>query len=128
MANFRCERIFVVLDEPVPGLDHLRAIDPVELAWLHSDNDAIANGVQPLRDFSFAPFERPRWRPASEGLATVRALITLYEKWLQRGEDPYGCKPTVLQNKLVVLRQLQSVLDAADTRDRKFYLAVRDLA
>ena len=28
MANFRCERLFVMLDEPVPGLDHLKAVDP----------------------------------------------------------------------------------------------------
>ena len=38
MANFRCERLFVMLDEPVPGLNHLKAVDPVEFAWHHSDD------------------------------------------------------------------------------------------
>jgi hypothetical protein len=40
MANFRCERLFVMLDEPVPGLNHLKAVDAVEFAWHHSDAHA----------------------------------------------------------------------------------------
>lgn len=53
MANFRCERLFVVLDEPVPGLDHVRAVDPVEFAWLGTDAHAGALGVTPLSSFAF---------------------------------------------------------------------------
>jgi hypothetical protein len=37
MANFRCERAFVMLDEPVPGLNHLKAVDPEAFAYLLSD-------------------------------------------------------------------------------------------
>ncbi|MBY0395236.1 MAG: hypothetical protein K2X91_02045, partial [Thermoleophilia bacterium] len=71
MANFRCERLFVMLDEPVPGLNHMKAVDPVEFAWHDSDLDAQRLDLTPLGDFSFAPFERRRWSPASEGLKTV---------------------------------------------------------
>jgi hypothetical protein len=60
-------------------------------------------------------------------LTTVRALIDLFEKRLATGE--YGhFKPEVLQTKLCVLKSLEQVLDAADTYDRNFYFAMKDLA
>ena len=40
MANFRCERLFLMLDEPIPGLDHLRAVDPEQFAWHGTDREA----------------------------------------------------------------------------------------
>ncbi len=124
MANFRCERLFVMLDEPVPGLDHLKAVDVAEFAWHDSDGDAEALGLKPLGDFTFAPFERRRWRPASEGLKTVRALIKFYGK----GPDGEGQDAAEGRTKrLDVLRQVEAVLDAADGRDRRFYLSARDL-
>ncbi len=131
MANFRCERVLVMLDDPVPGLDHLRAVDPVKLADLFSetlDNHAMDAGLTPLTDFLFAPFDRPRWKPALKGLQTVQGLIALYQQWQSAGIDPFsaGGTPRWAQD-LEVLSQLEAVLDAADTRDRKFYFAARDL-
>ena len=128
MANFRCERLFVMLDEPVPGLNHLKAIDPVEFAWLHSDDHAEQAGLTPLGDFTFAPFERPRWQPAARGLKTVRGLIDLYRGWLAQGQNPYGYADEVLTTNLRVLGQVEAVLKAADSRDRRFYLAAKDLS
>jgi hypothetical protein len=128
MANFRCERLFVVLDDPVPGLNHLKAVDPVEFAWHFSDDHAAQAGLTPLGDFTFAPFERPRWQPAAKGLETVRGLIALYRGWLAEGRNPYGFAEDVLATKLGVLGQVEAVLDAADSRDRRFYLAAKDLA
>jgi hypothetical protein len=126
MANFRCERLFVMLDEPVPGLDHLRAVDPVAFAWLLSDHDAEQVGLTPLSTFTYAPFDRERWRPAAEGLKTVRGLIALYQERLARVQVEEGRKKGVLATKLAVLRQVEAVLDAADCRDRRFYFAARD--
>lgn len=135
MANHRCERIFVTLERPVPGLDHLKAVDPVELAWHGSNEDAESIGVTPLEDFCVAAFdgperyhEKPRWRPAAAGLKTVRAVIALYEKRIADRSDPRGRTPETLGKKVAVLRQLESVLDQADARDIRFYLAVKDLA
>jgi hypothetical protein len=128
MANFRCERLFVMLDEPVPGLNHLKAIDPVEFAWHRSDDKAEQAGLTPLGSFTFAPFERPRWQPAAKGLGTVRGLIELYRRWLDQGHNPYGYTEEVLTSKLAVLDQVEAVLDAADSLDRRFYLAAKDLA
>ncbi|MFO0952959.1 MAG: hypothetical protein U0835_17765 [Isosphaeraceae bacterium] len=128
MANFRCERLYVMLDEPVPGLDHLRAVDPVEFAHLGSDDDAERLGVTPLSDFTFAPFERKRWRHADEGLKTVRALIRLYQDEVALTDPGREPRNQVLSNQLVVLAQVEAVLDAASARGRRFYLAAKDLA
>jgi len=128
MADFRCERLFVMLDEPVPGLNHLKALDPFEFASLYSDDHAAQAGLTPLSTFTFAPFERPIWRPAAEGLRTVRGLIELYRTWLAQGHNPYGLTNEALAANLTVLGQVEGVLNAADSRDRQFYLAARDLA
>jgi hypothetical protein len=127
MANFRCERLFVMLDDPIPGFDHLRAVEPFEFAESVSDSEALTLGVTPLNDFAYAPFQRPRWRPAAEGLESVRALIGLYEKWLARGKCDFGYRMDFVEQKLRVMRQVESVLDAADTHDRQFHFAMRDL-
>jgi hypothetical protein len=127
MANFRCERLFVMLDEPVPGLNHLKAVDPIEFAWLHSDHHAESLRLIPLGSFVFAPFDRKKWYPAAEGLKTVRGLIDLYQTWISRGHNEYGFSNETLTTKLDVLRQVESVLEAADARDRRFYFAAKDL-
>ena len=68
MANFRCERLFVMLDEPIPGLNHLKAVEPFQFASLCSDDHAAHAGLTPHDTFTFAPFERPAWQPAATGL------------------------------------------------------------
>lgn len=131
MANFRCERVFVILDEPVPGLDHLKAVDPEGFAALLSDELSFwltEAGHTPLIDFLYAPFDRPRWRRAGKGLDSVRAAIALYRQWLTAGSNPLGWPIARMERELVVLGQVEGVLDAADTRDRRFYFAAKDLA
>lgn len=131
MANFRCERVLVMLDEPVPGLNHLRAVDAEAFAELLSDEMSfwmVEGGHTPLTDFLFAPFDRPRWRPASKGLESVRAAMELYQKWLDAGENPLGWPRDRMERELVVLGQAEDVLDQADSRDRKFYFAAKDFA
>jgi hypothetical protein len=131
MANFRCERAIVMLDEPVPGLDHLRAVDPVGFAELL--NDAISfwmveAGYTPLTDFLYAPYDRPKGRPAGKGLRSVRGSMELYRKWLDAGTNPLGCTRESLERDLAVLSQVAEGLDLADARDRRFYFAARDSA
>ena len=131
MANFRCERAFVMLDEPVPGLDHLKAVDPKGFADLL--NEAISfwmveAGYPPLTDFLYAPYDRAKWRPAGKGLRSVRGAMELYRKWLEAGANPLGCSQERLEQDLAVLAQVAEALDRADGRDRRFYFAARDLA
>src|SRR4051812_47076991 len=110
MANYRCERIFVMLERGISGLDHLNAVDPVELAWHQSDSDAEALGLTPIGEFCVAAFdgpppyrEKPKWHSASTGLRTVRGLMAAYEKRMASGNDPRGRSVTQLEKTLVVL-------------------------
>lgn len=131
MANFRGERVFVMLDEPVPGLDHLNAVDVVGFAALLSDELSFwltDAGVTPLIDFLYAPFDRPKWRPAGKGLRSVHGVMELYRQWLNAGSNPLGWSRERMEAELVVLGQVADVLDAADARNRRFYFAARDLA
>lgn len=127
MANFRCERLLVILDEPVRGLNHLAAVDAEEFACHFSDQIAEDAGLVPLGDFTFAPFDRPRWSRAAKGLATVRGLIGIYGRWIEQGSNPQSLATQVVEMMLEVMRQVEAVLDAADSADRRFYLAARDL-
>lgn len=117
-----------MLDEPVPGLDHLRAVDPVRFSMHYSDEHAEQLGLKPLSDFTFAPFERPRWAKASVGLRTVRGLRELYLDWLTKGSNPFGFTAEMLTKKTEVLEQVEAVLSAAADWDRRFYLAAKDMA
>jgi hypothetical protein len=131
MANFRCERALVMLDEPVPGLNHLRAVDPEGFADLLNEAMSfwmVEAGNAPLTDFLYAPGDRPKWRPAGKGLRSVRGAMELYRKWLEAGENPLGRTQQSLERDLAVLGQVAEVLDLADGRDRRFYFAARDLA
>lgn len=127
MASFRLERLFVMLNEPVPGLDHLKVIDATEFAWHNSDQHAESLGVTPLGAFTFAPSDPPEWHDARESLATVHALRSLYANWIAKGTNPLGYKEAVLVKKAAVLEKAEEILAAADSLGRKFYLAARDL-
>lgn len=131
MANFRCERAFVMFDEPVPGLNHLRAVDAEGFADLLNEAMSfwmVEAGYTPLTDFLYAPFDRPKWRPAGKGLRSVRGAMELYRKWLAADTNPLGCSRESMEKDLAVLGQVAEVLDLADGRDRRFYFAARDLA
>jgi hypothetical protein len=61
-------------------------------------------------------------------LKTIRGLLGLYRGRLAQGRNPFGFSEEVLKAKVAVLTQVEAVLDAADSRDRQFYLAAKDLA
>jgi hypothetical protein len=127
MANFRLERLFVILDEPVPGIDNLKAVDPVEFAWHCSNHIAEQLGVTPFDDFAYAPFQQPKWHEPDEGLKTAKALLDQYRRWLDAGTNPYMYASETLKSKIIVLEQVEDLLTAASSLDRQFYLAAKDL-
>lgn len=138
MANFRAERVFVMLKEPIPGFDHLKALDPTTLcsACTLSENDSNCLNLDGLFSFGVAagerpwePREKPRWRAASKGLVALRGLLTHYDDRIAKGEGSCGgLIPSALPEVAAVLRHLEGVLEKADAYDRRFYLAVKDLA
>jgi hypothetical protein len=138
VANFRAERVFVMLREPIDGFDHFNAVEPSELctACVLSETDSESLGLEPLFSFgvaqgerSWEPREKPKWRAASKGLSTVRGLLAHYDDRIAKGEGSCGgLIPSALPKIAAALRRLEAVLDKADTYDRKFCFAVKDLA
>ncbi len=137
MANFRAERIFVMLDSAIPGFDHIKAIDPAELcrACTTTRTDSDLLNLPPLENFTFAagdrswePRQKSRWFHAADGLKSARGLIAYYQAQITKGEgSAAGLPQTALRPLVETLRQLETLLDKADTYDRKFSLAVKDL-
>lgn len=137
MANFRAERVFVMLKEPIQGFDHIKAVDPTDLceACVLSEADSDSLDLDRLFNFgvaagerSWEPREKARWRRAAKGLKAVRGLLTHYDERIAKGEASCGgLVSSALPKIAAVLRQLEAVLDKADTYDRRFYLAVKDL-
>ena len=59
----------------------------------------------------------------------MRGLLAHYDDRIARGEGSSGgLIASALPKIAAVLRQLEAVLDKADTHDRRFCLAVKDLA
>ena len=122
MANFRAERLFIRVEgaldfDPNEGIDH------EEFAYIMVC-DGKAYDRTSLQDYTFAPFDRPRWFRASKGLATVRAVIAEMEAERDSAEPD---QKSLLEKKIEVLRVVEDKLDAIDVKDYKFYFLARDL-
>ena len=129
MANFRCERVVVKLEQPVPGLNHLRAVNSEAFADALTeelDNALSDDGVETLTAFLYAPFDRPKWHPAAASLEAIRAALAILERWHAAESVPVARTKTALAEDISALRQVAEVLDAADTRDRRFHFLAQD--
>jgi len=122
MANFRAERLFIRVAGTL-NFDPNEGINAEEFAFAMIC-DADAYDRPSLQDYTFAPFDRPRWFRASEGLATVRALIAEEEAKLSSASPD---QKTHLEKKIEVLRVVEDRLDAIDLKDYKFHFLARDL-
>lgn len=122
MANFRAERLFIRVNGAL-DFDPNEGINVEEFAYAMVC-DADAYDRPSLQDYSFAPFERPRWFPASKGLATVRAVIAEDEAKLCSATPE---EKTEIENRISVLSAVEDKLDAIDLKGYKFYFLVRDL-
>jgi hypothetical protein len=77
-----------------------------------------------LRDYTFAPFERPRWFKATEGLQTIQAVIKENEAKLASATPE---QRTRIEKRIEVLRAVEDKLDRIDFKDYKFHFLARDL-
>lgn len=123
MADFRLEKLYVILDEPIPGINHFQAVDPEEFAWHGTFDLAQQLGITPLDDFTYAPFEEEVWHPAGAGLKTIRALLKEFRRQAATSEEVQQR----LQPTLAMFEKLEELFDQADAHDREFYLSARDL-
>lgn len=122
MANFRAERLFIRVAGEL-DFDPNEGINAEEFAFIMVC-DPGAYDRPSLQDYTFAPFDRPRWFRASEGLATVRAVIAEMDAKRSSVEPE---QRTHIENKIEVLRVVEDKLDAIDLRDYKFHFLARDL-
>jgi hypothetical protein len=122
MANFRAERLFIRVAGAL-DFDPNDGINPEEFAFAMVC-DANAYDRSSLQDFSFAPFDRARWFRASEGLATIRAVIAEEEAKLGSATPE---QKTHIETKITVLRVVEDKLDAIDLKGYKFHFLARDL-
>jgi hypothetical protein len=122
MANFRAERLFIRVAGAL-DFDPNDGINAEEFAFAMVC-DADAYDRPSLQDYTFAPFERPRWFRASEGLATIRAVIAEEMAKLVSATPE---QKTHLENKIEVLRVVEDKLDTIDLKDYKFHFLARDL-
>ena len=122
MANFRAERLFIRVAGTL-DFDPNEGISAEDFAFIKvCDRDAYDRPS--LQDFTIAPFDKQRWFPASEGLATIRTVIAEMETNL-RSADPQ--RKAHIENDIEVLRIVEDKLDSIDLKDYKFHFLARDL-
>lgn len=122
MANFRSERLFIRVAGSL-DFDPNEGIDASEFAFIMvMDTDAYDRDS--LRDYTFAPFDKPRWFPAAKGIATVRAVIAETEAKLSKAR---GEERERYEKDIALLRVVEDRLDMIDVKDYKFYFLARDL-
>lgn len=111
------ETLRLRLERPLPGIDHMNAVDPKEFASHHSEWDFIAGAldIDSINDFYVYEGEygknRTRWHAASKGLKAIRAVIAHYEK---------AEKTSWNERTLALFRRIESILDDADLHDVRF--------
>jgi hypothetical protein len=118
VADPKC---FVRLEEPVPGIDHIKFIDHRQFAEAHHLIDTTASqlGVDGINDFYVYKGElgsNPvRWHSAADGLVAFRAV----KDYIERHESlETSADYRVLT--LNVLARLEELLVEADSRDIRF--------
>ncbi|EAQ81041.1 hypothetical protein [Blastopirellula marina] len=124
MANFRCERILLRINEMIRDFDPNAGLNHEELAWSLGFEHDYEPGEPQMWDFVSGPGERPRWHSALKGLNVLRQLIDRLEQ--KSTAAPESSDTT--QKQIEALRSLEDKLDTIDTYDRKFSLLAKDLA
>ena len=122
MANFRAERLFIRAAGAL-DFDPNEGVNAEDFAFIMVC-DADAYDRPSLQDFTFAPFDQPKWFPASDGLSCVRAVIAELETKLASADDER--KPHV-DNQIELLRVVEDKLDSIDIKDYKFHFLAQDL-
>jgi hypothetical protein len=120
VADPKC---FVRLEEPIPGIDHIKYVDHRAFANAHGLIDSIASqlGVDRINDFYVYRGERgsepARWHAAADGLEAIRAVKNYLESHPSlpdRATDDYR------RQTLGIVAQLETLLTEADCRDIRF--------
>jgi hypothetical protein len=114
------EKLYIRLQRPIPGVDHLKAVDPEKFADAHHWWDELAPvlDVDSVNDFYVYEGEYGKdaikWHRASKGLEAVRAVIAYYRAG--KGTLRQGLREAVIET----LTAVERVLDDADMHEIRF--------
>lgn len=114
------EKLRIRLQRPIPGVDHLNAVDPEEFAALHGRWDDLAGqlGIDRINDFYVYEGEygkdARKWFRAAKGLEAIRAVLEYYRSG--RGD----LTDTRREEIILLFETVESILDDADLHDVKF--------
>lgn len=122
MTNFRAERLLIRVAGAL-DFDPNAGIDVAEFALIMVCDSGGLDRPS-LQEFSFAPYEYPRWFPAASGLAVVRAVIRESEAELANSDEH---RRPQIEKKIAVLQAVEAQLDRIDLKDYQFHFQVRDL-
>ena len=123
MADFRAEQLYIRVEGMIDGFDPNEGIDADEFAFVMV-RDHGSYERTPLGDFTFAPFERPRWFPAAEGLESVRGFIAELEANSKTCDED---RRVGIERDLRTLRAVEDRLDWIDVKGLRFHFIARDL-
>ncbi|QDV87610.1 hypothetical protein TBK1r_66410 [Stieleria magnilauensis] len=114
------EKLHLRLQRPVPGVDHMNAVDPEQFARFHPHWDTIAANLDVDRINDFYVYEgeygnsSTRWHSSAKGLMAARSV-------LEHLRDNRGALDDQTHASYIDLMEtIESVLDDADLRDTRF--------
>ncbi|PQO28625.1 hypothetical protein DTL21_28980 [Bremerella cremea] len=122
MANFRAERLYLRVAGSL-DFDPNEGIDAAEFASIMV-TDSGAYDRHSLQDFTFAPFDNPRWFSAADGLKVIRLVIEELKNELVIADES---KKSRIEKRIEVLHAVEDRLDLIDLKDFRFHLLARDL-
>lgn len=114
------EKLYIRLERPIPGVDHLQAVDPERFADLHGHWDDVAGqlDVDRINDFYVHQGDYGkaslRWHKAAEGLAALRAVLEYYRAGRGSLTDDQR------QETIALFEIVEDILDRADLREIRF--------
>ena len=120
MTNFQTRRLFIRVAGAPDEFDPNEGIEATQFATLMARQ---VYGAARLSKFTFAPFHRPRWFAAAEGIEAVEEYIDSLEINLRYGREE---NPESTEHDLETLRTVKERLDTLEARGLKFHFLARD--
>lgn len=108
------EKLYIRLQRPIPGVDHVKALDPEQFAQAHGAWDDVAPllDVDTINEFYVYEGEygknSMKWHRAAKGLKAVRALLEYYR------EGRGALAANERQATIELFEKVESILDDAD--------------
>ncbi|MBC8876265.1 MAG: hypothetical protein H8E44_43110 [Planctomycetes bacterium] len=122
MTHFKTRKLLIRAAGALDEFDPNEGIEATHFASLMVRQRPVYGNTR-LSKFTFAPFHRPRWFAAAEGIEAVEGYIDSLEIDLKYGRER---DPEATKRDLETLRAVKDRLDTLEDRGLRFYLLARD--